>query len=376
VLFTWLKIILRNFGRLQLLGLMLKKLKHDPLQLGAGILGNIALQKAGEIVNDTTSDPRAITIKGTAPIPSEHIMGVPVLLQDQLTGLLVVWRNGTGQDYKSTELGFLSSLAQQAAIAIENARLFHAEQKGRQEAEALQEATAIVATTLDQGHAIELILDQLSRVLKYDSASIQLLRDGYLEIVGGRGWPLESSILGLHFPIPGNNPNTIVIQERRPVILENITKTFESFRLEPHGHIRSWLGAPLIAHGEVIGMLSVDSTEEGYFNDEHMHIASAYANQAAIAIDNARLHEKSENQVRRLTALRDVDTAIASSLDLRVTLNILMDNAASQLRADAMCILVYNPEQSCAATIPYRRGAGRQNRHNAQPAPHPGFGAG
>jgi PAS domain S-box-containing protein len=333
------------------IGVDADEIKNDPLQLGAGILGNIALQKAGEIVNDTNSDPRAITIKGTETNPSEHIMGVPVLLQDQLTGLLVVWRNGAGEDYKPTELGFLSSLAQQVGIAIENARLFRAEQQGRQEAENLREATAIVATTLDQGHAIELILDQLARVLKYDSAAIQLLRDGYLEIVGGRGWPSESAVLGLRFPIPGNNPNTIVIQERRPLILDKTTDTFKSFLEEPHRHIRSWLGVPLIAHGEVIGMLSVDSVEDGYFNDEHMRIATAYANQAAIAIDNAHLHEKSENQVRRLTALRDVDTAIASSLDLRVTLNVLMDNAASQLRADAMSILIYNPNLQTLETV-------------------------
>ena len=326
-------------------------IKNDPLQIGSGILGNIALQKSGEIVNDTAADPRAITIKGTGENPAEHIMGVPVLLKDKLTGLLAVWRIGQGQDYKTTDLEFLSGLAQQAAIAIENARLYQSEQQRRQEAENLREATAIVATTLDQGRAIELILDQLGRMLKYDSASIQLLREGYLEIVGGRGWQSEASVLGLRFPVPGDNPNTIVVQERRPLILNKIADTFEPFRKEPHSHIRSWLGAPLIAHGEVIGMLSVDSAEEGYFTEEHVRLVTAYANQAAIAIDNAQLHEKSENQVRRLTALRDVDTAIASSLDLRVTLNILMDNATSQLRADAMSILVYNPNVQILETV-------------------------
>jgi HD-GYP domain-containing protein (c-di-GMP phosphodiesterase class II) len=142
-----------------------------------------------------------------------------------------------------------------------------------------------------------------------------------------------------------------VIEERRPLILNTIDENFESFHNEPHSHIRSWLGAPLIAHGEVIGMLSVDSAERGYFNEEHIRLATAYANQAAISIDNAQLHERSENQIRRLTALRDVDTAIASSLDLRVTLNILMDNAASQLRTDAMSVLVYNPNIQIIETV-------------------------
>jgi HD-GYP domain-containing protein (c-di-GMP phosphodiesterase class II) len=321
------------------------------------------LQKSGEIVNDTFVDPRAITIKGTEPVPFEHIMGVPVLLKDKLTGLLAVWRHGAEQDYKSTDLDFLSGLAQQAAIAIENARLYLSEQQRRQEAETLREATAVVATTLDQERAIELILDQLARVLKYDSAAIQLLRDGYLEIVGGRGWLSDTAVLGIRFPFPGNNPNTSVIQERRPIILDKINDTFESFRKEPHNHICSWLGVPLIAHGEVIGMLSVDRAVEGYFNEEHVRLVSAYANQAAVAIDNAQLHEKSENQIRRLTALRDVDTAIASSLDLRVTLNILIDNAVSQLRADAMSIMVYNPNLQLletAAALGFRGGAARR----------------
>ena len=333
------------------IGVEATEIKNDPIRLGTGILGNIATQMVGEIVNDTVADARAITIKGTEPNPFEHIMGVPVVLKDQLMGLLVVWRAGKELEFKPTELSFLTSLAQQAAIAIENARLFHAEQQRRQEAETLREATAIVATTLERERAIELILEQLAHVLPYDSASVQLLREDYLEIVGGRGWQYESSILGMRFPIPGDNPNTIVIQERRPVFINSINDRFESFRSGPHSHIQSWLGVPFIAHGDVIGMLSIDSIVNGYFNEEHIRLATAFANQAAITIDNAQLHEKSEYQIRRLTALRDVDTAIASSLDLRVTLNILMDNAASQLRADAMSILIYNNNLQLLETI-------------------------
>jgi PAS domain S-box-containing protein len=345
------------------IGVEATEIKNDPIPLGKGILGNIAVNLVGEIVNETLNDPRAITIKGTEANPFEHIMGVPVVLKEQLTGLLVVWRVGKELDFKPAELKFLTSLAQQAAIAIENARLFHAEQQRRQEAETLREATAIVATTLERGRAIELILEQLAHVLPYDSASVQLLRDGYLEIVGGRGWQFESSVLGTRFPIPGDNPNTLVIQNRRPVFLNSIADNYEVFRLEPHSHIQSWLGVPFIAHGEVIGMLSVDSLVKGYFNEEHVRLATAYANQAAITIDNAQLHEKSEYQIRRLTALRDVDTAIASSLDLRVTLNILMDNATSQLRADAMSILVYNNNLQVLetlASIGFRSGASRR----------------
>ncbi len=82
------------------IGVEADEIKNDPIPLGTGILGNIAVQKVGEIVNDTLADPRAITIKGTEANPFEHIMGVPVVLKDQLTGLLVVWRVGKEEDLK------------------------------------------------------------------------------------------------------------------------------------------------------------------------------------------------------------------------------------------------------------------------------------
>jgi len=98
---------------------------NDTLEVGKGVLGNIAQTQVGEIVNDVYHDPRAITIQGTLEeAPNEHLMAVPVKLQDRVTGLMAIWRVGKGTEFNETEFDFLKNLAQQAAIAIENARLF------------------------------------------------------------------------------------------------------------------------------------------------------------------------------------------------------------------------------------------------------------
>src|SRR5687767_11251412 len=68
------------------LGIESEEIKNDPLPIGAGILGKIAVQNMGEIVNDTANDPRAIIVKGTEKIPLENLMGVPILLKDKHTG--------------------------------------------------------------------------------------------------------------------------------------------------------------------------------------------------------------------------------------------------------------------------------------------------
>ncbi len=102
-----------------------EEIKNDHLQVGKGILGNIALSRTGEIVNDVYKDSRAITIQGTTEnVPDEHLMAAPITLQDRVTGLMAIWRVGKGVEFNETEFNFLKNLAQQAAIAIENARLF------------------------------------------------------------------------------------------------------------------------------------------------------------------------------------------------------------------------------------------------------------
>lgn len=102
-----------------------EQIMNDPLEVGTGVLGNVALSKVGEIVNNIYADPRAITIEGTVEeVPDEHLMAVPIKLQDRVTGLMAVWRVGKGTEFNETEFDFLTNLAQQAAIAIENARLF------------------------------------------------------------------------------------------------------------------------------------------------------------------------------------------------------------------------------------------------------------
>lgn len=114
-----------------------EEIKNDLINTGEGILGKIVLQKAGQIVNDASSQSGALIVKGTVERPHDHLMGVPVLSGDRVTGLLAVWRAGQGKEFLPSELEFLTSLARQAAIAIQNASLFQDTQKSESELRAL-----------------------------------------------------------------------------------------------------------------------------------------------------------------------------------------------------------------------------------------------
>jgi len=127
----------RYWKAISVIGEDAEEIKNDPIRTGRGILGSVIVSKTGRIVNDASNDKSAVTVAGTIPADYEHIMGVPVLSLDRITGLMAVWRTGEGKDFTATELDFLNSLAQQAAIAIENARLFQETQKSESELRAL-----------------------------------------------------------------------------------------------------------------------------------------------------------------------------------------------------------------------------------------------
>src|SRR6266540_5928874 len=126
-----------DWRAISVIGADAEEIKNDAIHTGQGILGKIILQKAGQTVNDANNQPEAITIQGTVERPFEHIMGVPILSADKVTGLMAVWRTGQGKEFTPAELEFLTSLARQAAIAIQNASLFQETQKSESELRAL-----------------------------------------------------------------------------------------------------------------------------------------------------------------------------------------------------------------------------------------------
>jgi diguanylate cyclase (GGDEF)-like protein len=153
-----------------------------------------------------------------------------------------------------------------------------------------------VAENLEMGQAVNHILDQLKQVVPYDSASVQLIEGNELVIVGGRGWEDEADVLGMRFPVPGENPNSAVIQTGKPYYLADAGKVYEKFSEPPHDHIRSWLGVPLIVQGRLTGLLAIDSAQPGNFDEEKINIALEFANQVAGALENARLFRESQTQ--------------------------------------------------------------------------------
>jgi signal transduction histidine kinase len=122
------------------LGDIADEIKASPIQLGEGIIGDLAERKAAEMINEVNNDPRAVHIPGTPQISDERLMAAPLLSGDQASGMMAVWRTESGKLFTEADLRFLEGLARQGAIAIGNAHLYEQAQEAQAAAEEASKA--------------------------------------------------------------------------------------------------------------------------------------------------------------------------------------------------------------------------------------------
>jgi signal transduction histidine kinase/DNA-binding response OmpR family regulator len=126
-----------------------EQLLAHTVQPGKGIMGDLAARAAAEFVNDTANDSRGVQIEGVEETgEEERLMAAPLLARGRVIGMMAIWRTGHADDFTEADLSFLVGLSQQAAIAIENARLFREAQDARDVAEQANAAkSAFLAAT-------------------------------------------------------------------------------------------------------------------------------------------------------------------------------------------------------------------------------------
>ncbi|HSJ86712.1 MAG TPA: PAS domain S-box protein [Anaerolineales bacterium] len=230
-------------------------------------------------------------------------LAIPLRTRGKIIGMVSL--DGQ-QKYQFTEhhAALAVTFANQVALALENARLFENLQRELEtrtalitelenknaEAETLRESAAIVAATLEKNEAIERILEQLERVIPFDSASVQLLYNDMLEIVSMRGFSLDQNDTENRFALDEREPSYAIFKQNAPyILLQDVQSTFEAFTRPPHNRIHAWLGVPLKAKGKILGIIALDGYHIGQFTEDHAQLAVTYANQVAITLENARL---------------------------------------------------------------------------------------
>jgi PAS domain S-box-containing protein len=287
---------------------------------------DVIVKKESIIVEDVPAS------RGLAVFKNEEVQSailVPIMAVEEVLGTIQLGSR-TPRRFPAELLRTLEALGNHVGIAIQKARLHEETQRSLERIRALHEVNTAITSTLDVQGIINILLEKLERFVPIVSAStVRLLKpgSGALSALACRGVDRDEWMLRQERgPIMGRARQ--VVNSRAPVAIRNIetAPSAESpgfFR--KHGLV-SYLGVPLIAHNEIVGVLGLYTRHEHEFSRAEVEFVNTLAAQGAMAIHNAQLFEQINMQARDLERANKVKEDFLSimSHELRSPLNVTM----------------------------------------------------
>jgi signal transduction histidine kinase/CheY-like chemotaxis protein/signal transduction protein with GAF and PtsI domain len=346
----------RTYRAIVALGDQADTLKATAVEPGRGIIGSLIASGRAEYVNDTAVDPRAIPIPGTPLQHGERLMVVPLKSGEQVQGAMAVWRSG-GQPFEARELAFLEGLSQQAVIALNNARLFDQTQAALQRQTASAEVLQVISGSVaDTQPVFERIMASSARLFGTDEVMLLTLDDDgeRLHLSGHRGAMAEAA--SPHFPIPLAGTGTeLCLREHRVMRFDDALNGADS-PPAMRGYARqlgfSWseVEAPMISDGRGVGSIMVFRRDLRPFSEAEAAMLQTFADQAVIAIQNARLFAETQEALAHQTASADILRVISSSpTDVQPVFDAIVSTAVRRLGCDIAIVQIvsgdsYSPQ--------------------------------
>ena len=270
-------------------------------------------------------------------------MGVPLISRDEVIGYLTL--NSLKPHAFSTSNAVLAqTFAYQAAAAISNASLFEETRRRVSELEVVNRISTTLRTSITEEQMLPDLLSETLETLGTTSGSIWLCdkTNDLIRQTTSMGWftGIRNTQVEMNEDLAGT-----IFKSEKPYFVLDFSKEETISENNRGSYPKGWsgVGIPIRTSTEIIGVLIVAVRHPRQFSSNEFNLLEIIAEMAGNAVHRARLYSHSEQQVDRLMALREVDSAISSSFDLRTTLDVIIDHVVNQLRVDAARILLYNP---------------------------------
>ncbi len=273
-------------------------------------------------------------------------ISAPLLVRDRIVGVVTLV-HPEPEHFTQANADLLRAIADQAGIAVENARLFRAEQERKNFALTLQEIARIINSALDPALVFGQVLRQLARVIEYDSASIFVLEDESLRLVSSVGLEEGDRLLGETLT---KDPDVLawkVLASDGPLLMSDVQEEpggIESDSMPGAKLIRGWIGAPLVLREKAVGVLSVDSKEIDAFDERDVEVVAGFADHAATAVVNAQLFADSQRQLEATRALAETARAVTASLQLDEVLQRILTETTRSLDCEGASLALVDAE--------------------------------
>jgi len=275
--------------------------------MGKGVVGQVAATRQPMLINDVSTVPGYIPANPS--VRSE--LAVPLIVKNRLIGVMDLESEQPGY-FKPEHLRLLTLTASRIAQAIENARLYARVSRQAETLTVLNEIATELTSILDLDPLMAKVGQLLRRLIDYQMFSIMLLDETGQTLITRYAWRFGHT----HAPMRRISVTTglvgAAVREWRPINVPDVRKDPRYLPMNPE--TRSELVVPLFYKGRSIGVLDLEHTRTGFFNDEHVRVLTTMAAQIAIAIENARLYQAVKRQEQQL----ERDIAMAREVQLRL----------------------------------------------------------
>ncbi|WP_322512593.1 GAF domain-containing protein, partial [Chloroflexus sp.] len=271
-------------------------------------------------------------------------MGVPVIYREQIIGVLSVMTNYRRQ-FTNDEMLLLAGLADQAATALENARLFEEREQRISELTIINRISAAVNASLDTYELIERLHQGISEIIDTSTSLIALYDEASNTLSYPIAYDRGKRILLEPRPL-GGGTNGWAIRNRRPLLLGTAAAARAMGLLVDQGRIgddkaieESYLVVPIIYGDQVLGVVNIQSYTQHAFDENDLRFVTTVTNQAAVALNNARLFSETRQNASEMSTLFEVSQNLSGTLEPDTILMLIADAAVRLLRAELGAVL-------------------------------------
>jgi GAF domain-containing protein len=296
-----------------------------------------ALERRTIHIPDVRADPE-YTYGARDAEDIRTVLGVPILKGDDLLGVMMIYHLDGVRPFTDTQIALVETFADQAAIAIENVRLFEAEQQRSHElTESLQQQTAtadvlkiISRSTFDLQTVLNTLAESAVHLCEADIASIHRQDGANYRVRATFGAPFDAGELGLSVAFTPGRGSIIgrTVLERRPVQVADVLADPDYTLQEMQKKIgfRTILGVPLLRDGNPVGVIILMRLKVQPFTDKQIELATTFADQAGIAIENVRLFEEIQDKSRQVEEASKHKSQFLANMshELRTPLNAIL----------------------------------------------------
>ena len=276
------------------------------LPRGGGILGVLIRDAHALRLHDLGEDPRSVGFPPNHP-PMRTFLGVPILLRGTAYGNLYLTEKAGGEDFAEEDEEIVTLLAAQAAVAIENARLYEATADWSRQLETMNEVATALVTESDLGRLLDLIVRRLRELLDARVVAV-VLPDGpddlrFTAVAGGEGEELVGRAIGRASSKSGR-----VLDRARSERVESLLDDVEiDRRVARLLGAKTGLWVPLLVRGRAIGVIEVHDKlgPDARFSDRDQRLAEAFAARAAVAVDLSQRIER--DSLRRVVDAQETE---------------------------------------------------------------------